>query len=88
MASPITKKEAFRKYRKKEGHYHKADPAHPMNSERTGPPRKDPPKPRKPNPERVKRNPKRKNLKRVKKLVGMQRGTNEIASLDSQGGSE
>lgn len=67
MASPITKKEAFRKYRKKEGHYHKADPAHPMNSERTGPPRKDPPKPRKPNPEKGKKKPEKKKPEKGKK---------------------
>ena len=37
---PISKTEAFKKYTKREGHHHKADPNHPMNAERTGPPRK------------------------------------------------
>jgi len=37
MKTPISKKEAFKKYKKKEGTYHKADPLHPMNRERTGP---------------------------------------------------
>lgn len=34
---PMSKKEAFKKHRKKSGSYHKADPNHPMNAERTGP---------------------------------------------------
>jgi hypothetical protein len=35
--TPISKKEAFKKHKKNKGYYHKADPNHPMNSERTGP---------------------------------------------------
>lgn len=40
VATPKTKTQAFADYKKKHGHHHKADPKHPMNSERTGPLRK------------------------------------------------
>lgn len=36
-ASPKSKKQAFEDFKKKYGYRSKADPAHPMNSERTGP---------------------------------------------------
>lgn len=36
-ASPKSKKKAFEDFKKKYGYHSKADPAHPMNSERTGP---------------------------------------------------
>lgn len=57
---PISKKEAFKKYKKREGHHHKADPNHPMNAERTGPPRREPPKRKKPNPEKRDKKPEKK----------------------------
>lgn len=34
---PKSKKKAFKEHKEKEGYYHKADPNHPMNTERTGP---------------------------------------------------
>ena len=37
VATPKTKTQAFADYKKKHGRHHKADPRHPMNSERTGP---------------------------------------------------
>jgi len=40
VATPKTKTQAFADYKKKHGYHHKADPKHPMNSERTGPMRK------------------------------------------------
>ena len=33
VPTPISKKEAFAKHKKKTGSYHKADPLHPMNRE-------------------------------------------------------
>jgi len=62
MTTPISKAEAFRRYKKKNGHHHKADPAHPMNSERTGPLKK-----RKPNPKKAEKKP-TKNTKPDKKV--------------------
>lgn len=40
VATPKTKTQAFADYKKKHGYHHKADPKHPMNSERTGAPKK------------------------------------------------
>lgn len=40
VPTPKTKTQAFADYKKKHGYHHKADPRHPMNSERTGAPKK------------------------------------------------
>jgi len=40
VSKPMSKKEAFAKHKKTTGSYHKLDPLHPMNAERTGAPKK------------------------------------------------
>jgi hypothetical protein len=42
VSKPMSKKEAFAKHKKTTGSYHKLDPLHPMNAERTGAPKKMP----------------------------------------------
>ena len=42
VTKPMSKKEAFAKHKKSTGSYHKLDPLHPMNAERTGAPKKMP----------------------------------------------
>jgi len=78
--TPKSKKQAFKEYKEKEGHHHKADPNHPMNAE--GPPKvKRAPQPpsavrgkhRKPNPEKGKKKPEKKRPEKGKKTPSTRR---------------